>query len=260
MVSTPRARLRLAIACLSATGVAQTRALSPALCSSATRSSKRASDVSWLRPCQRRPLAQAPATIVARPQGRHGEWRSLVAHLTGGQEVAGSNPASPTRKQRRSGRSAAAGSRFGRLRGRLRAREEHGEPAFSYMYRLAPVIASSELTSRKQLNRATDRSARQTLRRVVIVRLFDAQAFRGRRRSAPRPVSPRATSSARLNARPPAHSDPSASHPTRLTTAESLVVLSERPQTQVGRYSHSRGRAVRAAGSGIGSISDWYGG
>ena len=25
-----------------------------------------------------------------------GEWRSLAAHLTGGQEVAGSNPASPT--------------------------------------------------------------------------------------------------------------------------------------------------------------------
>mgnify|MGYP006877029458 FL=1 len=27
---------------------------------------------------------------------RHGLWRSLVARLTGGQEVVGSNPASPT--------------------------------------------------------------------------------------------------------------------------------------------------------------------
>ena len=26
----------------------------------------------------------------------HGLWRSLVAHLTGGQVVAGSNPVSPT--------------------------------------------------------------------------------------------------------------------------------------------------------------------
>jgi hypothetical protein len=28
--------------------------------------------------------------------GSHGLWRSLVAHLTGGQGVVGSNPASPT--------------------------------------------------------------------------------------------------------------------------------------------------------------------
>lgn len=30
--------------------------------------------------------------------GFHGPWRSLVARLTGGQEVVGSNPAGPTRK------------------------------------------------------------------------------------------------------------------------------------------------------------------
>ena len=30
----------------------------------------------------------------------NGLWRSLVAHLTGGQGVAGSNPAGPTRKTR----------------------------------------------------------------------------------------------------------------------------------------------------------------
>src|SRR5699024_625093 len=29
----------------------------------------------------------------------HGTWRSLVAHLTGGQGVVGSNPAVPTQKQ-----------------------------------------------------------------------------------------------------------------------------------------------------------------
>ncbi len=34
--------------------------------------------------------------------GTDGEWRSLVAHLTGGQEAAGSNPASPTTAESRS--------------------------------------------------------------------------------------------------------------------------------------------------------------
>src|SRR4051794_17142870 len=32
----------------------------------------------------------------ASPADGHGLWRSLVAHLTGGQGVAGSNPVSPT--------------------------------------------------------------------------------------------------------------------------------------------------------------------
>lgn len=33
---------------------------------------------------------------LVKPSGAHGLWRSLVAHLTGGQGVAGSNPVSPT--------------------------------------------------------------------------------------------------------------------------------------------------------------------
>src|SRR5690606_30121285 len=37
--------------------------------------------------------------LLRRPgNGRNGLWRSLVAHLTGGQVVAGSNPVSPTAK------------------------------------------------------------------------------------------------------------------------------------------------------------------
>ena len=38
---------------------------------------------------------------------RFGWWRSLVAHLTGGQGVAGSNPVHPTRKFRASARALA---------------------------------------------------------------------------------------------------------------------------------------------------------
>ena len=34
--------------------------------------------------------------LIERLTGRGGLWRSLVAHLTGGQVVAGSNPVSPT--------------------------------------------------------------------------------------------------------------------------------------------------------------------
>src|SRR5690606_14835251 len=36
------------------------------------------------------------AVRSSRPHGADGLWRSLVAHLTGGQGVAGSNPVSPT--------------------------------------------------------------------------------------------------------------------------------------------------------------------
>ena len=35
-------------------------------------------------------------TGILRPQSANGLWRSLVAHLAGGQGVVGSNPASPT--------------------------------------------------------------------------------------------------------------------------------------------------------------------
>src|SRR6185503_11544071 len=44
------------------------------------------------------PLAVAPqpARRAASPLGPNGAWRSLVAHLTGGQGVAGSNPVAPT--------------------------------------------------------------------------------------------------------------------------------------------------------------------
>ena len=38
---------------------------------------------------------------AAGPTGGTGLWRSLVAHLTGGQVVAGSNPVSPTKERRR---------------------------------------------------------------------------------------------------------------------------------------------------------------
>ena len=40
-----------------------------------------------------------PATMPARieiPAGRHGAWRSLVAHLLWEQRVGGSNPSAPT--------------------------------------------------------------------------------------------------------------------------------------------------------------------
>src|SRR5207302_9099039 len=45
------------------------------------------------------PYEITPATF-ADTLPRHGLWRSLVAHLTGGQGVAGSNPVSPTFRSR----------------------------------------------------------------------------------------------------------------------------------------------------------------
>ena len=39
--------------------------------------------------------------LSSEESGGIGLWRSLVAHLTGGQGVAGSNPVSPTKKSRK---------------------------------------------------------------------------------------------------------------------------------------------------------------
>ena len=49
----------------------------------------------WRVTSGRRDARPAPAGVVAR-QPNIGMWRSLVAHLTGGQGVAGSNPVVPT--------------------------------------------------------------------------------------------------------------------------------------------------------------------
>ena len=45
----------------------------------------------------------APCAIFVGSARADGTWRSLVAHLTGGQGVAGSNPAVPTRRSRSEG-------------------------------------------------------------------------------------------------------------------------------------------------------------
>ena len=50
----------------------------------------------WIR-ARRRPCAMLNGCRNADDAIRHGLWRRLVARLTGGQEVVGSNPASPTR-------------------------------------------------------------------------------------------------------------------------------------------------------------------
>ena len=49
-------------------------------------------------PLRGRSVARSPCSRVsgARADAQAGLWRSLVAHLTGGQGVAGSNPVSPT--------------------------------------------------------------------------------------------------------------------------------------------------------------------
>ena len=49
-------------------------------------------------------MPRTPGKLSPRRQNTgasHGLWRSLVAHLTGGQGVAGSNPVSPTSSRRR---------------------------------------------------------------------------------------------------------------------------------------------------------------
>ena len=60
------------------------------------------------RPCHFTPLgarlarvrgAGAREVAFERPMVGNGMWRSLVAHLTGGQGVAGSNPVIPTVKE-----------------------------------------------------------------------------------------------------------------------------------------------------------------
>src|SRR5690625_1133715 len=42
------------------------------------------------------PAVGSPRSVSRTTTAYHGLWRSLVAHLTGGQGVVGSNPASPT--------------------------------------------------------------------------------------------------------------------------------------------------------------------
>jgi hypothetical protein len=43
-------------------------------------------------------MSAAPCVRVEAPRRGNGTWRSLVAHLTGGQGVVGSNPAVPTKE------------------------------------------------------------------------------------------------------------------------------------------------------------------
>ena len=54
-----------------------------------------ASGWAWSRGEER--LPRSGTLLGLAPLERHGTWRSLVAHLTGGQGVVGSNPAVPTR-------------------------------------------------------------------------------------------------------------------------------------------------------------------
>src|SRR5689334_11946045 len=52
-------------------------------------------------PCAKVSFAPADLLRLDFAWASHGLWRSLVAHLTGGQGVAGSNPVSPTRREGR---------------------------------------------------------------------------------------------------------------------------------------------------------------
>ncbi len=63
-------------------------------------------------PCGRVSFALA-APFAGRWGSSHGLWRSLVAHLTGGQGAAGSNPVSPTEVS--AGQKAVSASGRGRL-------------------------------------------------------------------------------------------------------------------------------------------------
>src|SRR4029079_15716214 len=66
-------------------------------------------------------------TRLTSTTGSHfGVWRSLVAHLTGGQGVAGSNPVSPTEENRRS-EAISATYRYRRY-GRFSARSPYKSP------------------------------------------------------------------------------------------------------------------------------------
>ncbi len=54
--------------------------------------------MSWTR-VRVEPQTQDPSGVTGWRDGHNGEWRSLVSHLAHNQEVAGSNPVSPTYKK-----------------------------------------------------------------------------------------------------------------------------------------------------------------
>ena len=80
------------------------------------------------------------------------------------------------------------------------------EAAFAHLCGVAPIDASSGLTTRKRLNRGGDRSANHALWRIVMVRMVFDRAPVPTSPGAPRRAAPNARSSARSSATSPASS------------------------------------------------------